>query len=97
MTYALRCGETLEHQVNPLPVIYRNAVANSYYEDVPIEDRLEAGMRLLLSVEPDAFIRTLRAPMLRRLREAFAPHLIGSGPNCDRVSLLARRPARAHP
>jgi hypothetical protein len=88
---------TLMHQVNPLPVIYWNATTYSYYGDVPNEDRLEAAMRLLLSVEPDAFVWALRAPMPRRLHEEFAPHLIGSGPNGYRARLLVRRPAPAHP
>ncbi len=87
----------LMHQVNPLPVIYWNAAANGYYGDVPNEDRSEAAVRLLLSVEHDAFVWTLRAPMLRRLHEAFASHLIGSGFNGYRVRLLVRKPAPAHP
>jgi hypothetical protein len=87
----------LMHRVNPLPVIDWNAAANSYYGDVPNEDRSEAAMRLLLSVEHDAFVWTLRAPMLRRFLEAFAPHPVGSGRNGYRVPLMVRRPARAHP
>jgi hypothetical protein len=60
-------------------------------------DRLEAAMRLLLSVEPDAFVWTLRAPMPRRLREAFAFHPVGSRRNGYRIPLMVRRPAPAHP
>jgi hypothetical protein len=87
----------LMHRVNPLPVIDWNAAANSYYGDVPNEDRSEAAMRLLLSVEHDAFVWTLRAPMLRRLHDAFASHLISSGPNGYRARLLVRKPAPAQP
>jgi hypothetical protein len=78
-------------------VIYWNAAVYSYYEGAPKRDALEATMRLLLSVEHDAFGWTLRGPMPRRLHEAFAPHLIGSGSNRYRVRLLVRRPAPTHP
>jgi hypothetical protein len=54
-------------------------------------------MQLLFSVEPDAFVWTLRAPMPRRLREAFAFHQVGSGRNGYRITLMIRKPARAHP
>jgi hypothetical protein len=87
----------LMHKVNPLPVIYWNATAYSYYGDVPNEDRLEAAMRLLLTVEPDAFAWTLRAPMPRRLHEAFAFHSVGSGRNGYQITLMVRKPAPAHP
>ena len=87
----------LMHQVNPLPVIYWNAAAYSYYGDVVNEDRSEAAMRLLLSVEPDAFVWTQRAPMPQRLRESFARHRLGSGRDGYQVTLMVRRPAPALP
>ena len=52
------------------------------------DDRSLAAMRLLLSVESDAFVWTLRAPMPSRLREAFAFHPVGSGRNGYRITLM---------
>ena len=87
------------HRVSPLPVIYWNAAAYSYYGDVPNEDSSEAAMRLLLSVDPDAFVWVTRqSPMPRRLREEFDLQLIaGSGPDGYWIPLMVRRPAPAHP
>ena len=85
------------HRVNPLPVIYWNAAAYSYYGGASKRDASEATMRLLLSVEHDAFGWTLRGPMPRRLHEAFAPHLVGSWRNGYQITLMVRRPIRAHP
>lgn len=94
----------LMHQVNPLPVIYWNAAAYSYYGDAPNEGSSEAAMRMLLSVEPDAFVWTRRVPMPRQLREAFAPQLVGTernmvgrGHNGYRIQLMTRKPSPAHP
>jgi hypothetical protein len=87
----------LMQRVNPLPVIYWNAAAYSYYGDVPNEDPSEAAMRLLLSVEPDAFVWTQRAPMPPSIHEAYALHPIGSGGGGYRIRLMVRRPNPAHP
>ena len=87
----------LMHRVNPLPVTYWNSAAYSYFGDAPNEGFLEAAMRLLLSVEPEASVWTLRTPMLRGLREEFTPHLVGSESNGYSILLMVRRPAPAHP
>jgi hypothetical protein len=87
----------LMRRVSPLPVIYWNSAAYSFYGDAPNEDTSEAAMRLLLSVEPETFIWTLRVPMPRGLREAFTPHWVGSKRGGYRILLMARRPATAHP
>jgi len=87
----------LMHQVNPLPVIYWNAAAYSYYGDAPHEGSSEAAMRMLLSVEPDAFVWTRRVPMPSHLREAFAPQLVGTGRNGYGIQLMTRKPGPAHP
>jgi hypothetical protein len=86
----------LMRQKNPLPVIYWNSAAYSYYGDTANEDTSEAAMRLLLSVEPDALVWKQGVPMPQRLREAFAPHLVGSGSNGYRILLMVRKPAPAH-
>jgi hypothetical protein len=82
----------LMRRVNPLPVIYWNETAYSYYGGVPNEDGSEAAMRMLLSVEPDAFIWTQRAPMPDRLREIFNRYLVGSGRDTYQNSLMVRKP-----
>jgi hypothetical protein len=87
----------LMHRVNPLPVIYWNAAAYSYYGDVHNEQPSEAAMRMLLSVDPDTFVWTQRAPMPRHLREIFVPHLVGSKRDGYQIPLMVRRPALAHP
>jgi hypothetical protein len=87
----------LMRRVNPLPVIYWNAAAYCYYGDVPNEDRSEAAMRMLLSVEPDAFVWTRRAPMPHRLREAFTRHRVGKGRDTYQITQMALKLVRALP
>ena len=80
---------------NPLPIVYWNYAAYGYYGDVQNESFGNAAARVLLSVDPDAFIWTTKIPLPSFLHRDFEMTLLGREDGSYRVPLATRRPARS--
>jgi hypothetical protein len=81
----------LMRQPNPLPLIYWNQPAYSFYGDAHAESHQDAFARILQRVEPDLLVYSSRFPLRPDLEAGFRRKVVRSKNGRYRVPLYVRR------